>query len=231
MSNKYEATFHPSDGPTYQGAREALVEQMAEALQRELGCFERESVTNGEHYCGKHRHLWLDRRGCQDTAIAARAVLPLVAAQVEAAVSVVRARLEASQGALSDLLTEHRVWVEALTDAMDRAAQIQPQGDERWVESGVAMRTTVLREVQAALDAVDAPTIEARAKLAESAEADLRALREGLEALAVAAEHGLPVIPEDCRALLASSPTEGTGEACHCGCSRIVLTPSAEDGA
>ena len=37
-------------------------------------------------------------------------------------------------------------------DACQRAESIEPVGSPEWVESGIAMRTTVLREVRAILD-------------------------------------------------------------------------------
>jgi len=63
--------------------------------------------------------------------------------------------LEAAQegndrlGAMVEWLAE--VIVDA-RDACQRAESIEPSGSPEWVESGIAMRTTVLREVRAILD-------------------------------------------------------------------------------
>lgn len=82
---------------------------------------------------------------------------------------------------------------------------------------------------------------------ADSAEADLRALREGLEGILdfldgphpdAKYEDGKRAGAQMIRALLAPSPAEGTGEAvvmaCPCGCSLsrpvpVAVTPSAEE--
>jgi len=52
-------------------------------------------------------------------------------------------------GAMVEWLAE--VIVDA-RDACQRAESIEPSGSPEWVESGIAMRTTVLREVRAILD-------------------------------------------------------------------------------
>ena len=69
-------------------------------------------------------------------------------------------------------------------DACQRAENIEPMGSPEWVESGIAMRTTALREVRAILDrernahpsALDKVTD--RAEKAEAAIARMRALTE-----------------------------------------------------
>ena len=143
--------------PTDQGAREALVEQLAEAILLADDDWERDPV----HATG----TW--------DSYLARAVLPLLAAQVEAAVSVVRAEVERAN--------QHA----------DEWAATADRWTHRAAENG---------------------------RRAGSAEADLRALREGLEALAdhwANDPHALAgignvgeVAAHDLRALLAPSPAE-----------------------
>lgn len=55
-------------------------------------------------------------------------------------------------GAMVEWLAE--VIVDA-RDACQRAESIEPSGSPEWVESGIAMRTTVLREVRAILECRD----------------------------------------------------------------------------
>ena len=77
-----------------------------------------------------------------------------------------------SLGAMVEWLAE--VIVDA-RDACQRAESIEPMGSPEWVESGIAMRTTVLREVRAILDrernahpsALDKVTAERDEALAE----------------------------------------------------------------
>lgn len=92
--------------------------------------------------------------------------------------------LEAAQegndrlGAMVEWLAE--VIVDA-RDACQRAESIEPSGSPEWVESGIAMRTTVLREVRAILDRERTAHPSALDKVtdrAEKAETEITALRE-----------------------------------------------------
>lgn len=95
-------------------------------------------------------------------------------------------------GAMVEWLAE--VIVDA-RDACQRAESIEPSGSPEWVESGIAMRTTALREVRAILDRernahpVGLSTRSAVAgngefaERAEIAEAQVAALRERIAEL------------------------------------------------
>lgn len=92
--------------------------------------------------------------------------------------------LEAAQegndrlGAMVEWLAE--VIVDA-RDACQRAESIEPTGSPEWVESGIAMRTTVLREMRAILDRERNAHPSALDKVtdrAEKAETEITALRE-----------------------------------------------------
>lgn len=85
---------------------------------------------------------------------------------------------ESQRGALTLVLTEHRVWVEALEAALDQADAIEPHGSDEWVTSGESMRATVLRVIRDAVARVDAPTIEARVREAEAEVERLRGVAE-----------------------------------------------------
>lgn len=61
----------------------AASEAAVTAVMETLGCSEFESAQDGEHYCRKHRHLWL-ARGCQDAAIAADAAVDADRASIQA---------------------------------------------------------------------------------------------------------------------------------------------------
>jgi hypothetical protein len=61
-----------------------------------------------------------------------------------------RMQWESAIGALADLIAEHTEAVEGLRDALAKAEQIEPSGSPEWVESGVAMRTTVIHEIRRA---------------------------------------------------------------------------------
>ena len=81
-------------------------------------------------------------------------------------------------GAMVEWLAE--VIVDA-RDACQRAESIEPSGSPEWVESGIAMRTTVLREVRAILDRERTAHPSALDKVtdrAEKAETEITALRE-----------------------------------------------------
>ena len=143
-----------------QGAREALVEQLAEAIGQAAAD------------CGPHEPA---------NVTMARAVLPVVAAQVEAAVSVVRAERDEARAEVLSLRTDKATF-------------------EQWRDGWIIDMDARLAQLAREEDRAD------------SAEDDLRALREGLEALAdkwvmAGNPHANPI-----RALLASSPAEGSGQ-------------------
>ena len=65
---------------------QAAVDSAAEELMTALGCSLFENVHDGEFYCRKHRHLWLNLAGgqCQDARIIAAAVVAAVQGPIKA---------------------------------------------------------------------------------------------------------------------------------------------------
>lgn len=59
---------------------------------------------------------------------------------------------DACREALADLIAEHRELRDAIEQAVAAAESIEPSGSDDWRESGIAMRTTVIRTIRAALD-------------------------------------------------------------------------------
>ncbi len=60
---------------------------------------------------------------------------------------------DAASGALSDVMADFRDYRERIEAALSRVECIEPQGSADWIESGLAMRTTALREIRSALTA------------------------------------------------------------------------------
>ena len=202
-----------------EGAREALVEQLAEAIG---GALDTEEPSWGIN----------DRAHEALTRAATVAVLPVVAAQVEAAVSVVRAEAAGKVDRASQSARRADLRAQAVETERDEARAEA----ERLKRGGAELGKIVVRHGEMVLDATGlhdwidedgdgdwAAVWENLATLrprAESAESDLRALQEGLEALAdefdLPRERGGgdfgPFYAEKVRALLASSPAEGSGQ-------------------
>lgn len=59
---------------------------------------------------------------------------------------------DAAKGALADAMADFRNFRERLESALEKVERIEPQGSTDWVESGRAMRNTIVREIRAAAD-------------------------------------------------------------------------------
>ncbi len=132
---------------------------------------------------------------------------------------------------IMDLTAEVEWQAEVIVDARDacqRAESIEPVGSPEWVESGIAMRTTVLREVRAILDrernahpfGLSTPSAVAgnrelaeRAEQAEAAIARVRALCDDAE---IAVDQG-------------RAQGHVCGPDCHCDCLAVEDVRAAAD--